>query len=313
MKINWVISTGFRNWAIHELSKTYSVGLKTHGFTSFFSEIPLSRRQIRTFKGWLYLPKADIGMLMHQDLGQSLFLKGKLKSFKKSVVRYTHHNKEFSNYIEMLRSVDLVIVENTYNFKHFIDEGIAAEKILLMPYPIDPKKFYRDDSKKPNRDVILVSNFYLRKRPDLVHRVVKANPDISFTLYGKNWENYSDYSNFASSPNLQILKFNWENYPNVLKSHKIFLSLSDLESGPVPLLEALSSGLQAVVTDIGTARDISPSNTHLIPVDPSIGQVSNKIRKALDSNFHLIDNFEQFTECYQIQILAKRLSELFIN
>lgn len=308
-----MISTGFRNWAIHELSKTYSVGLKTHGFTSFFSEIPLSRRQIRTLKGWLYLPKADIGMIMHQDIGQSLFLEGKLKRFKKSVVRYTHHKKELTNYIEMLKSIDLIIVENTYNLKTFIDEGIFAEKILLMPHPIDPKKFYRDDSKQPNRDVILVSNFYLRKRPDLVHKVVKANPDISFTLYGKNWENYQHYSNFASIPNLQILKFKWEDYPNVLKSHKVFLSLSDLESGPVPLLEALSSGLQAVVTDIGTARDISPSNTHLLPVDPSIEQASNMIRKALDSKFQSTDNFHQFTECYQIQILAKRLSKLFIN
>jgi glycosyltransferase involved in cell wall biosynthesis len=64
----------------------------------------------------------------------------------------------------------------------------------------------------------------------------------------------------------------------------LFLSLSKLEGGPIPLIESMRMGVIPVATDTGFARDIiaTGKNGVVIPNPPTAAQVHQAILEAID-------------------------------
>ena len=62
----------------------------------------------------------------------------------------------------------------------------------------------------------------------------------------------------------------------------IFLSLSKLEGGPIPLIESMAMGVIPVATDTGFARDliVQGKNGLVIPNPPTAPQVRDAILTA---------------------------------
>ena len=127
-KTNWILSTGFRKWVIWELAKTYSSGLSQLGIDSTFTEIPQSRRHVRSFRGYFYMPPASHNVIMHQDIALHMERKGWLNGDSKNLLRYTHHNRDVNDYLKALKFIDFVIVENSRNKDDFVTRGIPSER-----------------------------------------------------------------------------------------------------------------------------------------------------------------------------------------
>jgi glycosyltransferase involved in cell wall biosynthesis len=246
---------------------------------------------------------------MHQDIALHMERKGWLNGESKNLLRYTHHNRDVNDYLKALKFIDFVIVENSRNRDDFVTRGIPSERVLVLPHPVNRSRFNPFNSNR-NRDVIVVSNFYERKRPDLIVHTIKRNPHISFSILGRKWENFSKNNDLRSLPNLKMMNFDWESYPQVLKRHRVFLSLSDVESGPVPLLESLSCGLNPVVTDTGTARDLLSDNRLIVPTNPRSEQIDIALQFALDlpNKSEPFESHLPITEEEHIRVLFEILS-----
>ena len=82
--------------------------------------------------------------------------------------------------------------------------------------------------------------------------------------------------------NFAYAEFEFESYPARLAQHKVFCTLSDLEGGPVPLLESLVAGLSVVATDTGTARDLTPASCRkfILPINPTVEMISQSEKLA---------------------------------
>ena len=279
--IQFIISTGHKGWVLHHLALEVQKELQVK--KSKIIEMPQSRRDLRSLEGYIYLKRAYTNFYMHQDLALHSLKKGWLNKAQINIVNYTHTNKDLVNYREMFESVNYILVQNQKT-KNSIENYLkkSLETILVLPNPIDFERFsYRKGHK--TRDVVFVSNFYSRKQPDLIFNTIKNNKDLKFSIIGKNWNSYWNLDELLRCKNLQIIQFDYTSYPEFLAKHKVFCSLSKIEGGPVPLLEALSIGLIPVVTDTGTARDLMPKElTDLIlPTNVTVDVVTKALRKAI--------------------------------
>lgn len=273
-------STSHKGWAIHYLAVLYKNTFTNYQFKSKIILLPFSRRQLNYVRRSWVLPRSKVGLFMQQDLALQMYKRNQFKNIREVVVRFTHLNYDIEIYKDVINQAAGVIVENSQNLELLKKFGVENERLRVLPHPVD-ETIFRNSKVKTERDVILVSNFYYRKNPDLILKVIKGAPDITFTIYGKGWSRFGQYKELSALPNLELLKFNFQDYPNQLCRHKVFLSLSLKESGPVPLLEALATGLNAVSTDVGTARDLIKRKERILPIDAEPKEVELAIREAI--------------------------------
>ena len=276
-----VISTGHRNWAIGELAKS----VRSFFPHSSIIEIPQSRRELRSLRGFLYWPKYSKYLFMHHSLAIKAWEKGWLQESNQYGIRYTHESVAIEDSIEVFLRAKFITVENSNSKSNLVQKGLDASKIHFLPHPIEYEKF-RNLSVNKNRDVIFVSNFYERKNPELIFQVARNCPDLQFSILGKGWEKWSKFSELCNLDNLQYKNFSYEKYPQILGHHRVFCSLSTLEGGPVPLIESLAAGLNVVVTDTGYVRDvlISRKKYNIVPIDASAEVVSASLRQAISDS-----------------------------
>lgn len=291
--INFVLSSGHKKWVLDYLAQNTANFLTDFGSRHIF--VPRSRREIRELTGFFHLPKADVNFFLHQDLALMAFKKNWYRKAKINLVNYTHDNKSMTIYQDMFEKTNYILAQNNFTKNQLLSLGIDDKKIGVHANPIDFNRFF-PETNKIHRDVVFVSNFYPRKRPELIHRVIEANPKLSFTLIGKRWENYYNFESFKNFENLRYEEFKWETYPDILRQHKVFCSLSLVEGGPVPLLESIKSGLVPVVTDTGTCRDVIPANYHnlILPIHCEIEVINQTLISALKTpmlNFFLDDRY----------------------
>ena len=83
-----------------------------------------------------------------------------------------------------------------------------------------------------------------------------------------------------------------------------FLSLSDLEGGPIPLMEAMYLNLIPIATDTGFARDIIQNHVNgiILKVKPEIHEVLNA--------FSQIDNLKEEPKSSVSQFTWSRLAQI---
>ena len=273
-----VISTGHRKWAIGELAKT----LNSSFSRSSIIEIPQSRREARSIYGYIRWPKKSFYLFMHHALALQSWDKGWIKEGSHYGIRYTHESIEIENSLNVFLNACFITVENSQSRFDLIRKGLSAEKVFVLPHPIEVDKFSTLDLPK-TRDVIFVSSFYQRKNPDLILEVISRNPSLTFTILGKGWNKWEKFPHLVSLDNFKYMSFSYTDYPQVLGSHRIFCSLSLIEGGPVPLIESLAAGLKVVTTDTGHVRDVlsHPRRYNILSHGANSQEVSISLKEAL--------------------------------
>jgi glycosyltransferase involved in cell wall biosynthesis len=247
---------------------------------------------------------------MHHGLAVKNWDKKILNYSGNLIVRYTHDSVDLMNYVSQLNQVTAITVENSQSKIYLQNIGVNEELIHILPHPIDLKRF-QNCSETKCRDVIFVSNFAERKNPQLIFDTIKFNPDLEFSILGKSWQNWPHFQKLLQLKNLKFLEFNYETYPKLLGQHKVFCSLSSLEGGPVPLIEALACNLNVVVTDTGHARDLIkyPRSYNIISLNSDFSVVGNSLRMALKEKRKLTDDLGQYS--YEEYIL--KIQNLLFN
>ncbi|WP_288239807.1 glycosyltransferase [uncultured Prochlorococcus sp.] len=240
------------------------------------------------------LPKAKFIFFMHQSILDH-FLEKKLIKFDqyKIMCWYTHPNPAheaphiISRYIENFNNINKVIFACDRYKKLWINRGLNQSKAISITGGADEKIFSFHDRSK-SEYIGLCSSYYERKNPMLFYEIVKKMEDYKFILLGKNWENFALFDDLLLNGNVDYIQAKYNEYPKFYNKMNVFLSLANLEGGPIPLIEAMMSNCFPVASDVGLCSDVIDHGKNGFLFDPfnyKVEEVVSLIKKAFDMKY----------------------------
>jgi len=196
---------------------------------------------------------------------------------------YTHDSEEYlksTGLIKYLGELKQVLVMNGFDARLLANLGVSEDKIRITYGAIDRNLFFPSESYLPNRRVLITGDAKGRKNPEKIVKVINENPDIYFDICGRYWEDQLLRTKILGD-NYTIHEFSIEQTAQLMRSSSAFLTLSTMEGGPFPVLEALCSGTPVVSTPVGWVPEIiNVRNGVLVSQDCSIAEVSVALKKC---------------------------------
>lgn len=242
------------------------------------------------------LPKARAYFFSHYSLAYWAAVKHRQIFGADRFVYFTHPDANkgisFDELAAGLNAMTHVFAMNTELKALLSLIGVRQDKLSVPIGGADPDVFH--PHKRGGGKVGFVSAFYPRKLPDKMIDVIRAMPDVEFLLVGPTpqsvanqgilWRNWSRYDEMLALPNLVYVEAEYEDYPSLFDQMDVYVSLSQLEGGPIPVLEAMMANVIPVATRTGFASDVisNGKNGHIIAVDADEREIESAIREALE-------------------------------
>jgi len=182
---------------------------------------------------------------------------------------------------QLLNLADGVICMNRALRDKLAALGVAAGKLTVVVGAADSTLFQphvrREDGK-----VGFCAAFYERKSPDRILQIITSMPHRRFVLLGKGWQQYRRFEELRDAPNLEYVEAGYEAYPAYYAQMSVFISASQLEGGPIPLLEAMMSNAVPVASRTGFAPDIIQHGVNglLFDIDSPVEAICRLVDQA---------------------------------
>jgi glycosyltransferase involved in cell wall biosynthesis len=169
----------------------------------------------------------------------------------------------------------------------------VSDKITLsISYGAVDHSLYLPMSEEETIDeiyVLIVGIMSKRKSPELIKKVINLNPKINFLIHGNSWE--SVWQGEEIPQNLRILEFDKNLHPQLMRRASCLLTLSELEGGPYPTLEALASGTPVVATRTGWNSEVIKRGNGILVKDLSDTiQISESLAAAIGLKIKVRNN-----------------------
>jgi len=206
---------------------------------------------------WLLLPARSVLFV-----NQKLFVRMKKRPIiwfvicrRKEISVYFTHESETEEFVCLCNDDCRVSRVTTFNNSDSLNlrMHLRPEIDLRVSYgAVDRSVFYplgKEVSLNPSF-VLIVGIMSPRKNPALIKRAIERNPGVDFVIHGENWELlWTDTHDMPN--NLRIIEFDFGLNPQLMRDAACLLTISDLEGGPYPTLEALASGTPVVASRTG--------------------------------------------------------------
>ena len=169
-------------------------------------------------------------------------------------------------------NADAIAVPTRFAASTFTAEGIAAEKLIVNPYGVDPDAF--EPRSEPGHGpcrILFAGSVGVRKGvPDLLQAFDKMTPGTELHLAGPLEPGMSDLIARHDRPGLIVhgpLAFS--RLKELYRSSTVFCLPSIEEGFAQVLLQAMASGLPVVTTDVagGAELALAGENGLIVPVD----------------------------------------------
>lgn len=202
----------------------------------------------------------------------------------KVLVWYTHPREEDPVSVKRLLlafdHVTKVIFACESNRQVWLERGLPEEKTAVVLGAADPALFRYHE--RGDGAVGLSSSFYERKNPDCLLEIVKLLPHRQFVLLGRKWNQYALFEEMKALPNFTYKSAPYSEYPDIYATFDVFLSMSSLEGGPIPLVEAMMSNAVPVASRTGFAPDLirHGENGFIFDLDASPSTIAKMIEAA---------------------------------
>lgn len=231
------------------------------------------------------LPTAGAYFFSHY----SLFLHARrdLPRKAKTFVYYTHP-REFGrrqrSFARRLSRCTMVLSMASMHTRGLIEMGFPAERVTTILGAADANLFH-PHAREGIGVVGLVSAYYERKGPRLLLDTVRLAAHRRFMLVGRGWTESPIGPQLQALENLTIVESPpYAELPAIYQKMDVFLSVSELEGGPIPLIEAMQSNVVPVATRTGFAPDVirTGENGFLCEVDAQATEVVRLLDAAYD-------------------------------
>jgi glycosyltransferase involved in cell wall biosynthesis len=207
---------------------------------------------------------------------------------ERSIILYPHCEPEMGTLEEQVSllnnafSIHFYCSADAYKLRNL---GLRPEKIRLAFCAVDVDCVPDSSVSRKENLIVLASRYGPRKGLEILPKIVAARPDLEFIALGRGWEEFIRSTSLANASNFTYVEFNKDNRNRIFSEATIFISLSNLEGGPVPLIEALDMGVIPIATETGFAPDLirEGENGYLLPLVPTVSEVLNAIKEALST------------------------------
>ena len=234
-----------------------------------------------------YLPKSENVFFLHQTILKKFMQKNLINDGRGIYCWYTHPREENENIIQQQKQCfekcDKVIFACTMHRDLWTNRGLSEELSCVVLGGFD-ESIFKYQKKNKAQSIGICSSFYERKNPYLIHKIVENMRDKHFILIGKGWEKYSLYEEMLGLGNISYHTISYEQYYYYYSKMAVFLSASQIEGGPIPLIEAMASNCIPVVSKTGFAPDLinDGENGFIFPTNAKVETVCQLLRKALN-------------------------------
>ncbi len=257
------------------------------------------------------LPPAEVYFFSHFSLYQNnLNRYPEQMRAARCMIWYTHPRSETAASVAALTS-DLaqahqVICACSSNRDLWLARGLSPDRVSVVLGGADPDLF--TGHQRGGGAIGLSSSFYERKNPDCLRELVDLMPHRNFVLLGRNWEQYARFEDLKAAPNFTYITAPYRDYPTIYAGFDVLLSMSRLEGGPIPLLEAMMENVVPVASDTGFAPDLirHGENGYLFDIDAGAAEIAELIEQA----FRLRTDVRSTVIAYDWDGFARRIAEL---
>jgi len=223
--------------------------------------------------------------------------------------------------LPILRGSDIINVTGNVSKESLVQMGISAEKIQVMPNPIDISLVKSNNGLK-KYDGIFVGRLAPEKSIDkiikIVNQLIEKFPSFRFAILGdgplrdelqyevkkENLEEAIDFLGFQND----VFEF--------LNKSKLLLLTSKTEGIPLAMIEAMACGVPCVVPDVGDITDLANNNVNSLVIKSpyKIEDYTNAISRLLtDSNLYsnLSNNAKQVKDDYGFANATRIWNDIF--
>jgi glycosyltransferase involved in cell wall biosynthesis len=167
---------------------------------------------------------------------------------------FTHSVKPLTaKQIKIINEVDKIFCMSEVEKRRLIDGGIT-KPIVPVIGGIDPNRF-KEIAQKGNK-IVWVGTPVERKNPQQLIEFIRLNPDLDFLVIGKGWKSSTLYGKLKLFRNVEYKEFMGPLSSRDFDHCSHYLMMSNVEGGPMPLLETLASGLIPICTRVGFVEEI---------------------------------------------------------
>ena len=272
---NWILGNWIKEVQVRNLHST-----KLRWVASVFANKHFWEKYVK-----FPLPKYGAYFFSYPSMFESYLKSNPSRYRNRSIVNYTHNLEELGNLKHQT-----MILNQAYSV-HF---NCSADAEALIEVGLEPTKVRMifgavDDDCKPQvgiarepKTILLASRYGERKGLDVFPVLVELLPEWKFIILGRGWEDFLKRTDLVANPNIKYQFFNKEARNIAMSRATLFLSLSKLEGGPIPLIESMAMGVIPVATDTGFARDliVQGKNGLVISNPPTALQVRDAILMA---------------------------------
>ena len=286
---NAVLFKSYKNWILNATVVESSRACRHKLHTWYFPDKQITRFFPNYFLQLKRMEKAistENTLFVNQAVFFKLLKLGKVPMPNEHSVFFTHLNESLyskERQAEMLDLCKRVFVYNESSKQELVAIGLNSKKVETVYGGVDRKIFFPSVSipREEEEFVLVVGDCKPRKNPELIRKVISHLPEVKFIIHGNNWAHIFEGSSLPK--NLEIRDFSFANQPTLMRSASTFLTLSRLEGGPYPTIEALASGTPVVASDTGWNRDvIPPGGGFIIENLDSLSEICHKLMSAIN-------------------------------
>lgn len=135
-----------------------------------------------------------------------------------------------------------------------IEKGLSPNKVTTIVGAANPDVF--PTHTRSGGKVGFCTAYYERKKPERILQITQQLPEFDFVLLGRNWNEFPQFEELCSLENFEYREASYDQYPAFYRELDVFVSASQLEGGPIPLLESMMSNVVPVASDTGFAPDV---------------------------------------------------------
>jgi glycosyltransferase involved in cell wall biosynthesis len=272
---NWILGNWIRE--VHERNKHKT---RIRWVLSVFAQKHFWERFVN-----FPLPNYGAYFFSYPSMFESNFRSNPGRYRNRSIVNYTHNMEELGNLdhqAKILNEAYSVHFNCSTDANNLIKHGLNESKVRVVLGAVDEDCQRQIGIGREKQTILLASQFSERKGLDIFPEVVSLLPEWKFIILGRGWENFLKENGLYAASNIEYQFFNKQSRNVAMSRASIFLSLSKLEGGPIPLIESMSMGVIPVATDTGFAKDVIAhmSNGLIIPNPPTAAQVRDAILEA---------------------------------
>lgn len=264
------------------------------------------------------LPPARAYFYSHYGYMREVLLRQPDVLNARNVLFYTHPREMWYSHDELMyvmKLADNVISMCSLFVSDLIQQGISPERVEVALVGADADLF--QPHSRATGKIGFCSGYLPRKGGDRMLELVRSMPNRGFVLCGKKWPTWDRFAELRALSNLEYLEVPYDRYPEFYRSIDVFVSVSELEGGPVPLIEAAMCNVVPVCSNTGHAADIIThgKNGYLFDTSAPIDEIRSMIEKAFTCTCDVRSTVEHLTwkrfshQVQEVAGLRPRLSE----